>query len=159
MRRSLGRVVVVLLGKDLHAERDGLVAQVGLGKAERQVARKVADIGLDGEGFAEAEEVVGLVVEPDERAGQAGDAAVQADRVLALFLQLQQEVDGAVVGVLTGLDVGVGLEGLEVVELVQAQQRKVDAGDRRCWPSSTTNSRRMTLSRVMVLPWNSMREM
>ena len=31
-----------------------------------------------------------------------------------------------VVGVLMGLDVLVGLEGVEVVELVQAQEREVD---------------------------------
>ncbi len=82
-------------------------------------------LALDGEGFAEAEEVVGLVVEADEGAGEAGDAAVEADGVLALFLELEQQVDGAVVGVLAGSRVLVGLEGLEVVELVEAQEGEV----------------------------------
>jgi hypothetical protein len=47
--------------------------------------------------------------------------AVQADGVLALFLQLQQQIDGAVVGVLAALGVLVGLQHVEVVQLVQAQ--------------------------------------
>ena len=83
-------------------------------------------LALTRERLAQAEEVVGLVVEADERARQAADAAVDADGVLALLLQLDEQVDGAGVGVLVRLDVLVGLEGVEVVELVQAQEGEVD---------------------------------
>ena len=119
---ALGRVVVGLLVEDLDAERDRLVAQVGLGKAKAEIAREVADVGVDRERLAEAEEVVGLVVEADERTRETADAAVEADGVLALLLQLDEQVDGAGVGVLMGLDVLVGLEGVEVVELIQAEE-------------------------------------
>ena len=92
---ALGRVVVELGVEDLDAERDRLVAQVGLGEAEAEVAREVADVGVDGERLAEAEEVVGLVVEADEGARKAADAAVEADGVLALLLELEEQIDGA----------------------------------------------------------------
>src|SRR6202000_2131059 len=99
--------------EDLDAERDRLVAQIGFGESEAEVAVEVADVGVDRERLAEAEEGVGLVVEADEVSREAADAAVEADGVLALLLQLDKEIDGAVVGVLMGLDVLVGLEGVE----------------------------------------------
>ena len=114
-----------LLVEDLQAERDRLVAEVGLGKAEAEVPRQVADVGLYRQRLAETEEVVGLVVQADEGSRKAADTAVQADRVLALLLELQQQVDGVVVGVLTALGVLLGLERLEVVQLVQAQDRQL----------------------------------
>ena len=95
---------------------------VGLREAEEELAAHVAEVALHAERFAQAEEVVGLVVDAEERAGEAADAAVQADGVLALFLHLQQQVDGAGVGILVRLRVLVHLERIEVFKLVEAQQ-------------------------------------
>ena len=77
---------------------------------------------MHAEGFAQAEKVVGLVVDAEEGAGKSADAAVEADGVLALFLDLQKQVDGAGFGVLMSFGVLIDLERLEVFELVQAQQ-------------------------------------
>ena len=101
---------------------NGRFLQVGLGEAEVQVAREVADVGLHAQGFAQSEEVVGLVVQADEGAGEAADAAIQADGVLALLLHLEQQLDGGVLRVLVGLRVLFDLQRVKVVKLVQAQQ-------------------------------------
>ena len=122
---SLGGVVVVFRGEELETERDGLVAEVRLVEPQAEVAREIADIGLHGEGLAQAEEVVGLVGKADEGAGETGDSAVETDGVLAFLLQLQQQVDGAFVGVLAGFGVLFGLERFKVIELVQTQQREI----------------------------------
>ena len=65
-------------------------------KPKEQIARRVAEAGLDAEGFAEAEEVVGLIVESEEGPVETAKAAVEADAVLALFFDLEQQLDGAV---------------------------------------------------------------
>ena len=87
-----------------------------------KVRADVAQIALQAEGFTQAEEVVGLVVDAQESARQAAQAAVQADGVLALFLDLEQQVHGAGFGILMGLGVLIHLERLEVLQLVEAQQ-------------------------------------
>ena len=71
--------------------------------------------------LAQAEEVVGGVVESDEAAGDARDAAVQADGVLAALLHLERDIHG--VGLRIALDVGgfFLLQHFEVAELVEAQ--------------------------------------
>ena len=99
-----------------------LVAEVRLGKAELQVALQIAEVGLHAQRLTQAQEVVGLVVEAEEGAGEAADAAIQADGVLALLVHAQQQVDGVVRLVLVRLGVLVDLERIEVVELVQAEQ-------------------------------------
>ena len=81
-----------------------------------------AQVGLHAEGFAQSQEVVGLVVDAEEGAGIAADAAIHADGVLALLLHLQEQIDGAGIGILVGLGVLVDLERLEVFQLVEAQQ-------------------------------------
>ena len=48
---------------------------------------------LDLKRLAQAQEVVGGVVESHESAFQSADAAVQADAVLAFFVDLQRQVD------------------------------------------------------------------
>ena len=75
--------------------------------------------------LAQAEEVVGGVVEPHEAAGDARNAAVQADGVLAALLHLQRDIDG--VGLRVALDVGrlFLLQHFEVAELVQAQDAEI----------------------------------
>jgi hypothetical protein len=65
------------------------VENVGLGEAEEEGRLAVAILDGEGEGFAEAEEVVGLVVEADETAQDAAGAAAEADGVLALFFDLR----------------------------------------------------------------------
>ena len=46
-RERLGWVVVELGGEELEADRDGLVAQVGLVEPEAEAAGKIADVGFD----------------------------------------------------------------------------------------------------------------
>ena len=94
-------------------------------KPKLRLRREIADVGLKVEGFAEAEEVVGLVVETDEGAGEAGDTTVETDGVLALFFEFQEQIDGGVVGIFAALGVLLDLERLEVVELVEAQEGEV----------------------------------
>ena len=119
---ALGRVVVLLVVVDLEADVERAVADIGLREAEEELAAHVAQVALQAERFAQAEEVVGLVVDAQEGAGQAADAAVQADGVLALLLDLEQQIHGAGFGILVGFGVLIDLERLEVLELVEAQQ-------------------------------------
>ncbi len=118
----LGRVEVLLVVEELEADVQRAVAHIGLREAEHELAAHVAQVALQTERFAQAQEVVGLVVHAQEGARQAADAAVQADRVLALFLHLQQQVNRAGLGILVGLGVLIHLQRFEVLQLVQAQQ-------------------------------------
>ena len=94
----LGRVVVLLVVEDLEADVERTIAHVGLREAEQELAADVAQVALHAERFAQAQEVVGLVVDAQEGARKPADAAVQADRVLALLLHLEQQVDRAGLG-------------------------------------------------------------
>ena len=91
-------------------------------KPKRNWRLDVAEVALQAQCLAQAEEVIGLVVDAEECAGETADAAVEADGVLALFLDLEEQIDGAGFGVLVGLGVFFDLEWLEVLELVEAQQ-------------------------------------
>src|ERR1700735_161102 len=85
------------------------------------MARAITDLRGEGERFAEAQEVIGLIRKADEAAGQAADAARQTDGLFAFLFDLQIDVHRA--GFLIALDLGVfGLERLEIIELVEAQQ-------------------------------------
>jgi len=64
------------------------IEEVRLGKAKHEATLNVAELGGEGESFAETEKIVGLIGESDEGAGQATDAALQTDGLLALFLEL-----------------------------------------------------------------------
>ena len=105
----------------------GAIEQIGLGESEDEVALAAAEAGLDGERLAQSKEVIGGVIEANEGAGQAADAALQSDAVLSLFMDFQAEVDSAGLFVevaLGGIGI-VGLELVEVAELVQAQQAQL----------------------------------
>ena len=91
-------------------------------KPKVNVTADIAQIRLQAERLAQAKEVVGLVVDADECARHAAEAAIHADRVLAFFLHLEQQLDGAVIRVLVGFGVLVDLERLEVLQLVEAEQ-------------------------------------
>ena len=75
----------------------------------------------ESERFAQAQEIVGLIGEADEAAGQAADAALQADGLFAFFFELEIHVDGAVLGVLLNFDGLVRFDLVEIIELVEAQ--------------------------------------
>src|ERR1039458_7204213 len=121
----LGRVVIRLLREHLETYRNRLVAQIWLVESEAQIALQVADVGGGRQRLAQPEKVVGGVFQPDEGARQAADAAVDANRVLPLLLDLQQQLDGAVVRVLVGLGVVVHLQRVEEPQLVQPQHGQV----------------------------------
>ena len=50
---------------------------------------------------------------------------MQADGLLALFLQLEIDIDGAFLGVLLELDGFIGVDFVEIIELVEAQDADV----------------------------------
>ena len=79
---------------------------------------------MDRERFAQPKKVVGAVVEADKGACQTADAALQSDAVLSFFVDFQGEIDRARLFVQVAFSrVGVvGLELVEITELVQAQQ-------------------------------------
>ena len=68
--------------------------QIRLREAEKELAAHVADVALNAQGFAQAEEVVGLVIHSEEGAGESADAAIETDGVLAFLLDLEEQVDG-----------------------------------------------------------------
>ena len=113
---------------DRNAGLQRAIEQIRLGEAERDVVLQRSDLRLQGERFAQAEEVVGGIVQADERSGDAGNAAVQADRILAALLDLQRDVDR--VGARVALQfVGfVFLQGFEIAELIQAQDTGIPEG-------------------------------
>src|ERR1035441_7350416 len=95
---------------------------VRLREAKQELAAHVAKVALHTERFAESEEVVGLVVDAEERTGQSTDTAIQTDGVLALLLNLEEQVYGAGIGILMRFGILIYLEWLEIFELVEAKQ-------------------------------------
>src|SRR5258706_7774409 len=120
-RQLASLIETVAAGEDREAGGDGTVEKIGLGKAEHEAALNVAELRGEGESFAEAEKIVGLIGETNERAGQAADAALQTDGLLALFLELQGKVDRALFLIALDLDGLVFLDAVEVIELVQTE--------------------------------------
>src|SRR5882762_28865 len=120
-RQLASLIETVAAGEDREAGGDGTVEKVGLSEAEHEAALNVAELRGEGESFAEAEKIVGLIGKTNERAGQSADAALQTDGLLALFLELQGEVDSAFFLIAFDLDGLVFLDAIEVIELVQTQ--------------------------------------
>src|SRR6202008_3818599 len=81
--------------------------------------------GLHAECFTQAEEVVGLIVKADEGSAETADATVETDRVLALFLDLKEKIDGAILGILVGFGVLLDLQGIEIIELVETEETQL----------------------------------
>src|SRR5262249_31280712 len=94
---GLARLVEVILAA-VHGEPQGErpVKHVGFGKAEEQDPGKTAYAGLNGKRFAQAQEVVGLVIQSDERAFQTAHASSKPDAVLAFLLDLDRQIHGGV---------------------------------------------------------------
>src|SRR5882672_8423836 len=120
-RQLASLIETVAAGENREAGGDGAIEKIGLGEAEHEAALNVAELSGEGESFAEAEKIVGLIGETDERAGQAADPALQTDRLLALFLELQSEIDSAFFLIALDLNRFVFLDAVEVIELVQTQ--------------------------------------
>src|SRR5882724_12032407 len=120
-RQLASLIETVAAGEDREAGGDGTVEKIGLGEAEHEAALNVAELRGEGESFAEAEKIVGLIGKANERAGQSADAALQTDGLLALFLELQGEVDSAFFLIAFDLDGLVFLDAIEVIELVQTE--------------------------------------
>jgi hypothetical protein len=119
--RLLRLVKFVERGKHGEAGADRPIQEIRLGEAKHQVALVLADLAGKSEGFAEAEEVVGLVGEADEATSKAADAALQADGLFTLFPELEEEIDGPGFGVALDFDGLIGVDLVEIVELVDAQ--------------------------------------
>ncbi len=75
----LGGVVIGLVVINLEADIERPIAHIWLRESKQELAAHVAEVALHAKSLAQAEEVVGLVVDAEERAGQTADAAVQAD--------------------------------------------------------------------------------
>ena len=114
--------------EDGEAGLDGLVEQIGLGVSELQDALATAELGVERQRLAEAEEVVGGVSETDEATREPRDAAVEVDHVAAPLLDFERQVDQALAGVARDHRVGLGpfgLDRIEVAQLVEPQHADV----------------------------------
>ena len=61
-----------------------------------------------------------MVAESNEVAGKSADAAGQADRLLTFFLELEQNIDGALLGIALDLRI-LGFDFIEIVQLVETK--------------------------------------
>ena len=68
-------IEVVAAAENPDSRLDCAVEQVGLGEAQTDVALLVPDRRLHIQSFAQTKQIVGGIVQPDERAGQSADAA------------------------------------------------------------------------------------
>src|SRR5207253_3849024 len=100
----------------------GPVEKIRLGKSEEETAGKIAELRGKSKSLAQPQEIVGLISETDKAAGQAADATLQTDGLLALFLELEVDVYGAFFTVALNLR---SLVGLDLVEIVRSEERRV----------------------------------
>ena len=116
-----GLIEIIARGKKRETGGDGPVKEIRLGKTKHERARQASKLRGECERLAKAEEVVGLISEAHETAGQAADAALQANGLLAFFLELERDVDRS--GLVVALDFGglVRFDFVEIIELVEAQ--------------------------------------
>src|SRR5260370_18520835 len=112
---------LVTAGENRKTRGNGPVKEIGLGESEKKTARRISELGGKGKCLGEGQEVVGLVGETDETAGEAADAALQADGLLAFFLEFQADVDGAFLLIALDLRGLVRFDSVKVVELVKAE--------------------------------------
>src|SRR6267143_6294788 len=157
LRSLLGLVEFVQRRKYGEAAADRPVKQVGLRKPEHQVPLVLPDLRGKGQRFPKSQKVVRLVGQTDESARQAADTALQSDRLLALFLQLQQQVHRSLLLVALDFHGFVGIQLVEVIQLVDAQHAQLPRPLVEELPFVNQQFRRITLSRVVVLPLKSMR--
>src|SRR5712675_1838491 len=120
-RQLASLIETVAAGEDRKTGRDGAIEKIWLGETEHEATLNVAELRGEGESFAETEKIVGLIGESDERAGQPTDAALQTYGLLALFLELQGEIDGAFFLIALNLNGLVFFDAIEIIELVQTQ--------------------------------------
>src|SRR5258708_21085394 len=118
LRRLLGLVKFVQRRKYGEAAANGAIEQVRFREAEHQVALVLADLCGEGERFPKSQKVVRLISEPDESAGEPADAALQSDRLLALFLQLQQQVYRSLLLFALDFHSSFRIQHFEIVQLV-----------------------------------------
>ena len=106
---------------DHEAELNRPVQEIRLGEPQPDGPHTGAELRIEGQRFAQPEEVVGGVVEPHEAARDAGNAAVQPDGVFAALLHLEGNVHG--IRLRIALDVGgvFLLQHFEIAELVEPQ--------------------------------------
>src|SRR5438876_5931783 len=120
-RGLAGLVKLVAAGKNRETGGDGPVKEIRLGESEEETAGKIAELRGKSKSLAKPQEVVGLIGEADEAASQAADAALQTDGLFALFLELEVDVYGAFFRVALDLGSLVGLDLVEVVQLIEAE--------------------------------------
>src|SRR5258708_11464621 len=123
--RLLGLVEFVQRRKYGEAAADRPVKQVRLRESEHQVPLVLADLRGKGERFAESEEIVGLVGQADESAGQPADAALQPDGLLALFMELEQQVHRTLLLVALDFHGLVWVQLVKIIQLVDAQHAQL----------------------------------
>src|SRR6185437_16303055 len=121
----LGRVVVVLAIEDLEAKVQRAVVNIGLIESKAHVSGNAADVGLQGQGFAHAEEVIRLVIQTQEGTAQAAHAAVQADGVLAFLGDCRLHKNKTVLRVLMGFGILIHLQRIEVVQVIEPHDAQV----------------------------------
>src|SRR6266436_5760324 len=124
-RGLAGLVKLVTAGKNREPRGNGPVEEIGLGKSEKEAARKIAELGRKRQSLAKTKEVVGLIGEADEAASQAADAALQPDRLFSFFLELEVDVYRAFFAVALDLRGLVGFDLVEVIELIEAQDAEL----------------------------------
>ncbi len=117
----LGLVKVIARRKNGEACGDWPVKKVRLGKSKHKGARQAAELRGEGQRFSKTQEVVGLIGEADEAAGQSTDAALQTDGLLAFFLEFEGDVDIAFLGVALDFSGLVRFDFVEIVELIQTE--------------------------------------
>ena len=116
-----GLVKLIAAGKNGETRGDRPVKQIRLGKTKHEGARQTPELRGEGQRFAKTQEVVGLIGEADEAAGQSTDTALQTDGLLAFFLEFESDVDIAFLGVAFDFGGLVRFDFVEIVELIQTE--------------------------------------
>ena len=88
-RVLLSLVKLEAVEEDREAALNGFVKQIGLGEPDHEDTLPVAPLGVHAQGLAQAEEIVGGVVQTEEAAQHAAGPAGEPDAVLALLSDLQ----------------------------------------------------------------------
>ena len=89
-QRSLARLIeIVTAGKKCDARGDLLVKQIRLAESDSEIPLHRSELSRKRQGLAQSQEIIRLISQAEEAAGNSADSTSKGNRLFLLFLDLQ----------------------------------------------------------------------
>ena len=109
--------------EDREASRDRAIAKIRLRERELERALAITVSQIERGRLAATEKIVGRIIETEERAADAGDAAVERDLLATFLNNLEVDVNPSLLFVRAKVRIAVFINRIEEAKLVETQDR------------------------------------